>query len=82
MPQDVSINCTILGCGTSVGVPALGRIGWGKCDPLEPKNRRQRCALLIRQIQQPFWLMLALIFGTSDLMASKKNWTRADYPYT
>lgn len=48
MPQDVSINCTILGCGTSVGVPALGRIGWGKCDPLEPKNRRQRCALLIQ----------------------------------
>ena len=48
MSQDVSITCTILGCGTSVGVPSLGMLGWGKCDPNEPKNRRQRCAILLQ----------------------------------
>ena len=36
----------ILGCGTSGGVPQLS-VGWGSCNPLEPKNRRSRCALLI-----------------------------------
>jgi len=43
-----SLKVTILGCGTSVGVPALGRAGWGACDPTNPKNRRQRCALLVQ----------------------------------
>lgn len=42
------LKVTILGCGTSVGVPALGRAGWGDCDPNNPKNRRQRCALLVQ----------------------------------
>ena len=45
---DTTLKVTILGCGTSVGVPALGRAGWGACDPNNPKNRRQRCALLIQ----------------------------------
>ena len=42
------LKITLLGCGTSVGVPCLGRAGWGLCDPNEPKNRRQRCALLVQ----------------------------------
>ena len=42
------LTVTMLGCGTSVGIPCLGRAGWGKCDPNEPKNRRQRCALLVQ----------------------------------
>ena len=42
------LKITLLGCGTSVGVPCLGRAGWGLCDPAEPKNRRQRCALLVQ----------------------------------
>jgi phosphoribosyl 1,2-cyclic phosphate phosphodiesterase len=37
---------TVLGCGSSGGVPRIGNV-WGKCDPAEPKNRRRRCALLI-----------------------------------
>ncbi len=37
---------TILGCGSSGGVPRLGGI-WGNCDPKNPKNFRQRCSLLI-----------------------------------
>ena len=42
------LTVTMLGCGTSVGIPCLGQAGWGKCDPDEPKNRRQRCALLVQ----------------------------------
>ncbi|MEL6169774.1 MAG: MBL fold metallo-hydrolase [Pseudomonadota bacterium] len=39
---------TILGCGSSGGVPRLGGL-WGDCDPANPKNRRQRCSLLIER---------------------------------
>jgi phosphoribosyl 1,2-cyclic phosphate phosphodiesterase len=39
---------TILGCGSSGGVPRIGN-HWGQCDPNNPKNRRRRCSLLIRQ---------------------------------
>ena len=42
------MKVTLLGCGTSVGVPALGRAGWGACDPEDPRNRRQRCAVLVQ----------------------------------
>lgn len=35
----------ILGSGSSGGVPRLG-IGWGACDPKEPRNRRSRCSVL------------------------------------
>jgi phosphoribosyl 1,2-cyclic phosphate phosphodiesterase len=40
---------TILGCGSSGGVPRLGADGgdWGACDPANPKNRRRRCSLLV-----------------------------------
>lgn len=37
---------TILGCGSSGGVPKPGS-GWGMCDPAEPKNRRRRCSVLV-----------------------------------
>ncbi|MFD0917983.1 MBL fold metallo-hydrolase [Pseudahrensia aquimaris] len=40
---------TILGCGSSPGVPRIGD-DWGKCDPTNPKNRRRRAALLIERI--------------------------------
>ncbi|MCO4825694.1 MBL fold metallo-hydrolase [Amylibacter sp.] len=40
---------TILGCGSSGGVPRLGG-NWGDCDPNEPKNRRQRCSLLVERV--------------------------------
>jgi len=39
---------TILGCGSSMGVPRVA-LGWGSCDPNNPKNRRRRCSLLITQ---------------------------------
>ncbi len=40
---------TILGCGSSGGVPRLGG-HWGDCDPENPKNVRRRCSLLVEQI--------------------------------
>ena len=42
------MRVTLLGCGTSVGVPALGHAGWGRCNPNDPRNRRQRCAVLVQ----------------------------------
>ena len=39
---------TILGCGSSGGVPRVGNV-WGNCDPANPKNRRRRCALLVER---------------------------------
>lgn len=43
------LRFTILGCGSSGGVPRIGG-HWGKCDPSNPKNRRRRCSLLIERI--------------------------------
>ena len=37
---------TILGCGSSGGVPRIGNV-WGDCDPSNPKNRRRRCSALV-----------------------------------
>lgn len=42
----MSLEVTILGCSSSGGVPRVGQ-GWGKCNPLNPKNRRQRCSILL-----------------------------------
>jgi phosphoribosyl 1,2-cyclic phosphate phosphodiesterase len=43
-----TLTFTILGCGSSGGVPRLGG-HWGACDPDNPKNRRQRCSLLVQR---------------------------------
>lgn len=43
-----SLRFTILGCGSSGGVPRLGG-DWGDCDPGNPKNRRRRCSLLVER---------------------------------
>jgi len=44
----MSYRFTILGCGSSGGVPRLGG-HWGDCDPDNPKNRRRRCSLLVER---------------------------------
>ena len=50
------LEITILGSGSSGGVPRLGGPGgageWGACDPGEPKNRRRRCSILVRQVTE------------------------------
>ncbi len=45
----MTIRLTILGCGSSGGVPRLGPI-WGACDAANPKNRRRRCSVLVEKI--------------------------------
>ena len=44
----MSMRFTILGCGSSGGVPRVGNV-WGNCDPANPTNRRRRCALLVER---------------------------------
>src|SRR6185312_16148961 len=40
------MKITMLGCGPSTGIPAIGGV-WGACDPADPRNRRRRSSLLI-----------------------------------
>lgn len=42
------MRVTILGAGGSTGTPALD-IGWGRCDPADPRNRRTRPAILVEE---------------------------------
>jgi phosphoribosyl 1,2-cyclic phosphate phosphodiesterase len=42
----MALRFTILGCGTSSGVPRIGN-DWGQCDPTNPRNRRTRASILI-----------------------------------
>lgn len=41
------LRVTILGCGTSGGVPRSDG-EWGQCDPNEPRNRRRRASILVQ----------------------------------
>lgn len=45
------LRFTILGCGSSGGVPRLGG-QWGACDPANPRNARRRCSLLVERVAQ------------------------------
>ncbi len=42
----MTLTVTILGCGSSGGVPRPA-LGWGDCDPANPKNRRRRTSILV-----------------------------------
>jgi phosphoribosyl 1,2-cyclic phosphate phosphodiesterase len=42
------LRVTILGCGSSGGVPRIGN-RWGACDPENPRNRRRRCSILVER---------------------------------
>ena len=48
MPETI---ITILGCGSSGGVPLITG-DWGKCNPDNSKNRRTRSSLLIQTENQ------------------------------
>lgn len=45
----MTIKLTLLGTGSSGGVPRIGNI-WGACDPNNPKNRRRRCSVLLERV--------------------------------
>ena len=40
------MRVTVLGCGASTGVPAIGP-NWGRCDPTDRRNRRRRVSVLV-----------------------------------
>lgn len=40
------MRVTVLGCGPSWGVPAIGH-AWGRCDPKDSRNRRRRVSALV-----------------------------------
>ena len=61
------LRFTILGCGSSGGVPRLGGI-WGACDPENPKNTRRRCSMLIER-ETPEGITRVLIDTTPDMRA-------------
>lgn len=44
----MTLRLTILGCGSSGGVPRIGPM-WGQCDSANPKNRRRRCSVLVEK---------------------------------
>ena len=65
-----TLEFTILGCGSSGGVPrADGE--WGACDPTEPRNFRMRCSLLVRRLGEgapdPSTQTTALIDASPEL---------------
>ncbi len=61
----MSLTFTILGCGSSMGVPRVA-LGWGACNPNNAKNRRRRCSLLV-ECAGPQGCTRALIDCSPDL---------------
>jgi phosphoribosyl 1,2-cyclic phosphate phosphodiesterase len=57
---------TILGCGSSPGVPRIGN-DWGACDPQNPRNRRLRCSLLAQRVGSSGATTNVLIDTSPDL---------------
>jgi phosphoribosyl 1,2-cyclic phosphate phosphodiesterase len=44
------MKVTVLGCGSSGGVPLVGG-NWGVCDPKNPRNRRTRVSILVENAE-------------------------------
>jgi phosphoribosyl 1,2-cyclic phosphate phosphodiesterase len=61
----MTLKLTILGCGTSGGVPRVGN-HWGACDPANPKNRRRRCSALVERAGKD-GITTALVDSSPDL---------------
>lgn len=57
------MRVTVLGCGTSSGVPRIGN-DWGSCDPAEPRNARRRVSILVNTTSTTI-----LVDTTPDLRA-------------
>lgn len=71
LPTSTGIRLTILGCGSSGGVPRLGGHNgqgeWGACDPFNPKNRRRRCSLLVEKYKDNDHITRILIDTSPDM---------------
>jgi phosphoribosyl 1,2-cyclic phosphate phosphodiesterase len=62
----MTLTFTILGCGSSMGVPRAA-LGWGACDPANPKNRRRRCSLLVERTNGDTGCTRVLVDTSPDL---------------
>ena len=60
------VMVTVLGCGSSGGVPRIDG-DWGNCDPNEPKNLRSRCSLLVQKFNDLGDVTTVLIDTSPDL---------------
>jgi phosphoribosyl 1,2-cyclic phosphate phosphodiesterase len=49
----MTIEVTILGCGSSGGVPLIGNI-WGPCDANDSRNTRRRVSILVKKNKKTF----------------------------
>ncbi len=67
MPSDC-LRVTVLGCGSSGGVPRVGG-DWGVCDPDDPRNRRRRCSLLVERRDAEGRITSVLVDAGPDLRA-------------
>lgn len=65
--MSAELRYTILGCGSSGGVPRLGG-HWGDCDPANPLNRRRRCSLLVER-EGPGGTTRVLVDASPDMRA-------------
>jgi phosphoribosyl 1,2-cyclic phosphate phosphodiesterase len=73
----MTLTFTILGCGSSGGVPRPG-LGWGVCDPKNPKNRRRRTSLLIERRNRAGGTTRVLVDTSPDL---REQLLEADVPW-
>jgi phosphoribosyl 1,2-cyclic phosphate phosphodiesterase len=75
----MTITFTILGCSSSTGVPRVA-LGWGACDPNNPKNRRRRCSLLVERHDHAGKTTTVLVDTSPDLREQliSANVTRID----
>jgi phosphoribosyl 1,2-cyclic phosphate phosphodiesterase len=76
----MTLKFTILGCGSSGGVPRPA-LGWGVCDPTNPKNRRRRTSLLVERHNGTNGVTRVLVDTSPDLreqlLAAKVDWLDA-----
>lgn len=72
----MTLEVTILGCGSSGGVPRVAS-GWGACNPVNPKNRRYRCSILVEKVAENGGRTTVLVDTGPDLrqqlLASQVN---------
>lgn len=84
------LKVTILGCGSSPGVPRVNG-DWGNCDPENSKNRRTRASILVERIAQnggkttvvidtgPDFRAQMLMAGVTDIDAVVYTHAHADH---
>mgnify|MGYP006274157851 CR=1 FL=1 len=71
------LKLTLLGTGSSGGVPRIGN-DWGVCDPDEPRNRRMRCSALIEMFCEGAERPTRVLIDTSPDLREQMLMTRTD----